>query len=282
MTETDRYRHRIPEIEAVQWTGTNADALRAFMGASFYEIDPEDRGDNPDATAAMRESKHNTWCELEPGDWVVKLGEGFYEFSATDFAERFEPAPTPLSGGALRDRIVAAIKASPFTELRTVDYAPNGPLQITVKVDDLADALARRLAAEPQQTQTEAHPSAIAWKIETPLRGEWRHTDATHDDHTWATERYQDAIDTDPARAFRLVRATTTYTVEAAYNPAAPVPVEAAANAEAICGIEPPRDGTWGDCWCTLPPGHDGEHQCQPCTDRHGAPGWATDKEPRP
>ena len=43
-----------------------------------------------------------------------------------------------------------------------------------------------------------------------------------------------------------------------------------------ICGAEPPNDGTWGDCWCTLPPGHDGEHRCQPCTDRHGAPGWSS------
>ncbi|MET8571853.1 hypothetical protein [Streptomyces sp. NPDC004783] len=51
------------------------------------------------------------------------------------------------------------------------------------------------------------------------------------------------------------------------------------------CGAEPPRtvvgeDGrewTPGDCWCTLPPGHAGEHRCQPCTDRHGAPGWKDD-----
>jgi hypothetical protein len=40
------------------------------------------------------------------------------------------------------------------------------------------------------------------------------------------------------------------------------------------CGAEPTDKGWIGDCWCTLPPGHDGEHQCQPCTDRHGAPGW--------
>jgi hypothetical protein len=51
------------------------------------------------------------------------------------------------------------------------------------------------------------------------------------------------------------------------------------------CGAEPPRtivgeDGrewTPGDCWCTLPPGHTGEHRCQLCTDRHGAPGWIED-----
>lgn len=48
---------------------------------------------------------------------------------------------------------------------------------------------------------------------------------------------------------------------------------------EECCGAEPPTraddpNSQWGDCWCTLPPGHDGEHSCQPCTERHGAPGW--------
>jgi hypothetical protein len=49
-----------------------------------------------------------------------------------------------------------------------------------------------------------------------------------------------------------------------------------------VCGSEPPRtltapDGTeWtaGDCWCTLPPDHDGQCVCEPCRDRHGTPGW--------
>ncbi|MCX5000904.1 hypothetical protein [Streptomyces longwoodensis] len=27
-------------------------------------------------------------------------------------------------------------------------------------------------------------------------------------------------------------------------------------------------------------PGHDDEHRCQPCTDRHGAPGWTDDTQP--
>lgn len=53
----------------------------------------------------------------------------------------------PPDQAALRQTVVAAIKASPFQELRTVDHAPNGPLQITIKVDDLADILTRRLVA---------------------------------------------------------------------------------------------------------------------------------------
>lgn len=46
-----------------------------------------------------------------------------------------------------------------------------------------------------------------------------------------------------------------------------------------VCDAEPPSDGQWGDCWCTLRPGHDGDHRCQPCTDRHGAPGWADEQD---
>lgn len=31
---------------------------------------------------------------------------------------------------------------------------------------------------------------------------------------------------------------------------------------------------THGDCWCTLPPRHDGECRCQPCAERYGARDW--------
>lgn len=35
--------------------------------------------------------------------------------------------------------------------------------------------------------------------------------------------------------------------------------------------------GRWesGDCWCTLPKGHEGKHVCEPCNKRHGMPGWS-------
>lgn len=62
-------------------------------------------------------------------------------------------AKSPADRAALRERIVAAIRAAPFTELRARDYA-NGPLQITVGVEDLADVLLRRLAGEQQDGAT--------------------------------------------------------------------------------------------------------------------------------
>lgn len=56
-----------------------------------------------------------------------------------------------------------------------------------------------------------------------------------------------------------------------------------AAFVDDCCGAEPPatvtgpdgREWTPSDCWCTLPPHPETEeHRCQPCTNRHGAPGW--------
>jgi hypothetical protein len=86
--QTARFRHRTTEVEAVQWTGSNADQLRAFCGRDFDGMDP-----------------------MEPGDWVVKADEDFLVFSPVDFATYYEPAPAVAAPAetALRDRIAAAV-----------------------------------------------------------------------------------------------------------------------------------------------------------------------------
>jgi hypothetical protein len=61
---------------------------------------------------------------------------------------------------------------------------------------------------------------------------------------------------------------------------AAPAATEA--TDEDYCGAEPPPNGNWGDCWCTLPPGHPDGHRCQPCTERHSAPDWTDPPTPCP
>jgi hypothetical protein len=87
--QTDRYRHRTAEVEAVQWTGSNADQLRAFCGRDFDGMDP-----------------------MEPGDWVVKADEDFLVFSPVDFATYYEPAvPAPATSQA------EAIASCPGREL---------------------------------------------------------------------------------------------------------------------------------------------------------------------
>jgi hypothetical protein len=74
--------------------------------------------------------------------------------------------------------------------------------------------------AQQPETQAEAHPPTVTWEIESPRRGTWASWGTTYDEHDWARERFEDAIGHVPARQFRLVRATTTYTVEAEHQPA--------------------------------------------------------------
>jgi hypothetical protein len=82
----------------------------------------------------------------------------------------------------------------------------------------------RRMAAEAGPADAgqvgEAHPPTTTWKVESPRRDNWASWGATYDDPDWARERYESATSTAPARPFRLVRATTTYTVEAEHAPA--------------------------------------------------------------
>lgn len=67
-----------------------------------------------------------------------------------------------------------------------------------------------------EQYDAEAHPPTHTWTIESPPpRGlaAWGNWGATYDDHDWARKRFQGIVQTTPARPFRLVRATTTYTI---------------------------------------------------------------------
>lgn len=65
----------------------------------------------------------------------------------------------------------------------------------------------------------------------------------------------------------------------------APAATEATNTETECCGAEAPPEITgpdgrvWlsGDCWCTLKPHTEGDHRCQPCAERHGAPDWPGD-----
>ncbi|NUS58801.1 MAG: hypothetical protein HOV66_28700 [Streptomycetaceae bacterium] len=97
---SNRYRRRPAEIEAVQWTDTNPAELEAFAGQRFMTVDPEDRIDDPEATASLRESAHECWSLLRPGDWVVKRGEDFAVLSPEEFAGMYERAAAGVAPAA--------------------------------------------------------------------------------------------------------------------------------------------------------------------------------------
>jgi hypothetical protein len=118
MTETPaRYRQRPIEAEAVQWTGHNADALRAFAGIDFDTIDPADRIEDPDQDAQLLvEASH--WVGIRPGDWVLKFEGYFVAKSDVPFRAVWEPAASavvpsaPADRAALRDRIADTLAAT--------------------------------------------------------------------------------------------------------------------------------------------------------------------------
>jgi hypothetical protein len=115
-TMTNRYVLRPFHIEAVQWTDTNAPELEAFAGDRFMTLDPQDRIEDPDATAALRESFHETWKLLHPGAWVIKRPDGlFITLGDEQFREAYRPdveqAPA-ADRAALREQIAeAALRA---------------------------------------------------------------------------------------------------------------------------------------------------------------------------
>ncbi|MEU3613449.1 hypothetical protein ABZ725_14195 [Streptomyces sp. NPDC006872] len=94
INQAARYRQRPNECEAIQWTGANADALRAFAGSNFDTIDPEDRIEDPDQDAQILvEASH--WVGIKPTDWVLKFDGYFVAKSDVPFRAVWEPAVLP-------------------------------------------------------------------------------------------------------------------------------------------------------------------------------------------
>jgi hypothetical protein len=272
--QTARYRHRTPEVEAVQWTGSNADALRAFCGPDFDEIELDDRAEDPDETAAVREGRHGTWRGLKPGDWVVKLDGGLCEFAAADFAEQYEPAvPAPATDRDTLIEIVAqAIWArTPDAEPSRTGLVMGNPHGIAADVvaalaallpastdrgavlEEAADRLGelriaerewlvacgldkgeqelRRVADETRNTTEALRPATTEWTFEACYDADndkWHGIGGTYSDHAEAKDAFKRRAENDPDHVkhfkFRLVRATTTYTVEAEHTPPATPP----------------------------------------------------------
>lgn len=134
---TDRYRCA-EEADAAQWTGSNDDQLRAFCGSNFDTIDPEDRVEDPDETAAVRAHPHGGWFGLKPGDWVVKHADHFSVASDEEFRERWTPVPAP------------SVPTTQTAELRGVaDYLHQRGVEAGDGGLTGAADLLRRLAAVP-------------------------------------------------------------------------------------------------------------------------------------
>jgi hypothetical protein len=95
MLEPQRYRKRPVVIEAMQWTGDNADAITAwyvsdFTDHEFSTLDPEDATDNPVATAQIWVAANGVYAPIETGEWIIRDSRGYYPCKADVFAQTYE------------------------------------------------------------------------------------------------------------------------------------------------------------------------------------------------
>ena len=86
-----RFRSRLVEIEAVQWTETNIAEVRAFSNRpdSTSNLLVDRRG-----KVTLWVVKSLAWCDLSAGSWVIAEpdGSGFYPCADEIFKARWEEA----------------------------------------------------------------------------------------------------------------------------------------------------------------------------------------------
>ena len=86
-----RYRKRPVEVDTVEWTGDNLDELTAFTDGNFRLVDDGQFLD-PEITAMVFDSFHDTWVGLKTGHRIVEGVRGeFYPIDPDVLAETYEP-----------------------------------------------------------------------------------------------------------------------------------------------------------------------------------------------
>lgn len=194
-------------------------------------VEAQQRTDTPECSASLsgnclREAESETACDTEAGE-CVHGGRPATETPA---------CPDPIECGheaALGQAQVAVAELAQALRL-TREYVGEELLP-PVEGWSWYDALRRHAPHElpavvpagageepaDETREAEAHPPTHTWKVESPRRDKWASWGATHDERVWAAASYDDVIEVAPQRPFRLVRATTTYAVEAEHQPAA-------------------------------------------------------------
>ena len=90
-TSPSTFRKKPVTIQAIQWDGTNVEAVQAFAGAYFNDIDPADRAEDPARTAEVYDILHSTWVGVYDGQWIVRGVKGeFYPIAPDVLAETYD------------------------------------------------------------------------------------------------------------------------------------------------------------------------------------------------
>jgi len=91
MPATHRSRADGTEVEAIQFDGSNHDAVRAVVGQDCFDTEHDD-GRDPEVVAHVFYRLYNMWQGVKVGEWVVLLGpDEATRFDPGVFDDRYEP-----------------------------------------------------------------------------------------------------------------------------------------------------------------------------------------------
>ncbi|MER7801211.1 hypothetical protein ABTX71_12860 [Streptomyces parvulus] len=166
MTQTPapgRFRKLPVEIQAIRWTGLEADlpAARRFLGSHLVGTEqPYDREDHGDQVTLIVKTLHGS-VPVEPGCYAAKGERDAWPVDAEQFAATYTPVSSPPADQtALRDRIAAAAKT--LGELRGVaDYLERRGTDHDDPGLTAAAELLRRVADETAATETQADTATL-------------------------------------------------------------------------------------------------------------------------
>lgn len=91
MTGPQKFRKKPVEIEAIQWTGKNPAAVRAFTG--MHKL--PNGGDHFVFTTQSGHGElfvaaNGAWLDIEVGEWVIQDARGFYPCKPDIFEKTYE------------------------------------------------------------------------------------------------------------------------------------------------------------------------------------------------
>lgn len=85
-----RYRRRYAEVDAVQYDGTNDEAIRQFLGAWDAEVEPcQIGGPSRSVRPGLRIRTVRSVDTAGVGDWVVRTRQHFVIHRDEDFADLY-------------------------------------------------------------------------------------------------------------------------------------------------------------------------------------------------
>ena len=88
-----RFRKQPVEVEAIQWTGDNPAAVRAFTGT--HQPDPNRSGNHMVFTTQSGHGElyvaaNGAWLGIEVGEWIIRDSRGFYPCKSDIFDATYD------------------------------------------------------------------------------------------------------------------------------------------------------------------------------------------------